>query len=78
MRAYGAMPTLPVGIGERHLARAIVDEEIERIDRLDLDRELDQHVELGDRLPGLNVTRTTRLPCRSRSQCRRCSGSTGS
>jgi len=30
------------GIDERHLARAIVDEEIER-----------QHVELGDRLPGL-------------------------
>jgi len=48
MRAYGAMPTLPVGIDERHLARAIVDEEIERIDRVDLDRELDQHVELGD------------------------------
>ena len=40
-------------IDERHLARAIVDEEIERIDRVDLDRELDQHVELGDRLPGL-------------------------
>ena len=53
MRAYGAMPTLPVGIDERHLARAIVDEDIERIDRVDLDRELDQHVELGDRLPGL-------------------------
>ena len=52
MRAYGAMPTLPV-IDERHLARAIVDEEIERIDRVDLDRELDQHVELGDRLPSL-------------------------
>jgi hypothetical protein len=25
----------------------------ERIDRVDLDRELDQHVERGDRLPGL-------------------------
>jgi hypothetical protein len=37
----------------RHLARAIVDEEIERIDRVDLGRELDQHVELGDRLLGL-------------------------
>ena len=35
---------------ERHLARAIVHEEIERIDRVDLDRELDQHVELGDPL----------------------------
>ena len=67
---------LPVGIDERHLARAIVDEEIERIDRVDLGRELDQHVELGDRLRGLNVTRATRLPCGSRSQCRRCSGST--
>ena len=44
MRAYGAMPTLPGGIDERHLARAIVDEEIEWIDRVDLDRELDQHV----------------------------------
>ena len=44
MRAYGAMPTLPVGIDERHLARAIVDEEIERIDRVDLDRELDQRL----------------------------------
>ena len=53
MRAHGAMPTLPVGIDEWHLARAMVDEEIERIDRVDLDRELDQHVELGDRLPGL-------------------------
>ena len=53
MRAYGAMPTLPVWIDERHLARAIVDEEIERIDRVDLDRELDEYVELGDRLPGL-------------------------
>jgi len=53
MRAYGAMPTLPVGIDERQLARAIVDEEIERIHRVDLNRELDQHVELGDRLPGL-------------------------
>ena len=78
MRAYGAMPTLPVGIYERHLARAIAEEEIERVDRVDLDRELDQHVELGDRLGGLNVTHATRLPCGSRSQCRRCSGSTSS
>jgi len=53
MRAYGAMPTLPVGIYERHLARAIAEEEIERVDRVDLDRELDQHVELEDRLARL-------------------------
>jgi hypothetical protein len=37
MRAYGAMPTLPVGIDEQHLARAVVDEEVERIDRVDPD-----------------------------------------
>jgi hypothetical protein len=45
----GAVPC-PVQEGN-HLS-AIVDEEIERIDRVDLDRELDQHVEIGDRLPG--------------------------
>lgn len=54
MRAFGAMPTLPVGIDERHLVRAIVDEEIERIDRVDLDRELDQQLIVLD--PRARVT----------------------
>jgi hypothetical protein len=44
MWAYGAMPTLPVGIDEWHLARASVDKEIERIYRVDLGRELVQRL----------------------------------
>ena len=73
--------TLAATRGQPLAARAIVDEEIEQSDRVDvdLDRELDRFADLGDRSPGLERdARATRLPCGSRSQRGRCSGSTGS
>ncbi len=42
-----------IRIGERRLLRAIVDEEIERIDRTNVDRELHHDRQLGDRMIGL-------------------------
>jgi len=58
--------------------RAIVDEESARVDGVDLDRELDQHVELGDRLPGLERDARDAIAVRIVQRCRRCSGSTSS
>ena len=42
-----------IGIVERNLLRAVVDEEVERVDRIDVDRKLDHDPELGHILAGL-------------------------
>ena len=53
LKKSGELAGESVGVLERRLPRAIVDEKVERIDRANIDGELDREIEVGDLLPGL-------------------------
>lgn len=65
MRAYGAMPTLPVGIDERHLCARSSMKKAHGLMALISTASSTSTSSSETACPALNVTRATRLPCGS-------------